>query len=67
VRNEILKYAIEEADLDDNPDTRDNVIVYSDRNKSKFEIVKNEVKKFLTEYNIKMPTNTQEGNLTVSH
>jgi TRAP-type mannitol/chloroaromatic compound transport system substrate-binding protein len=30
-RKEILKYAVEEANLDDNPDTRDNVIVYSDR------------------------------------
>jgi beta-mannanase len=26
-----MKYAVEEADLDDNPDTRDNVIVYSDK------------------------------------
>jgi hypothetical protein len=29
-RKEILKYAVEEADLDDIPDIRDNVIVYSD-------------------------------------
>jgi hypothetical protein len=35
VRNEILKYAVEKADLDDNPYTRDNVIVYSDRNLGK--------------------------------
>jgi hypothetical protein len=28
---ELNKYRIEEADLDNNPDTRDNVIVYSDR------------------------------------
>jgi beta-mannanase len=26
-----LKYAVEEADLDDNPDIRNNVIVYSDK------------------------------------
>jgi hypothetical protein len=31
VRKEILKYAVEEEDLDNNPDTRDNVIVYSDK------------------------------------
>jgi hypothetical protein len=24
-----LKYVVEEADLDDNPDIRDNIIVYS--------------------------------------
>jgi hypothetical protein len=30
-----LKYAVDGADLDDNPDTRDNVIVYSDRNLGK--------------------------------
>jgi hypothetical protein len=35
VRKEILKYAVEEADLDDNPYTRDNVIVYSNRNLGK--------------------------------
>jgi hypothetical protein len=29
---ELQKYKIEEADLNNNPDTRDNVIVYSDRN-----------------------------------
>jgi hypothetical protein len=28
---ELWKYRVEEADLDNNPDTRDNVIVYSDR------------------------------------
>jgi hypothetical protein len=31
-RNEILKYSVEEANLDNNPDTTDNVIVYSDKN-----------------------------------
>jgi hypothetical protein len=35
VRNEILKYAVEEADLDNNPDTRDNVIVYSNKDLGK--------------------------------
>jgi hypothetical protein len=35
--------------------------------KNTFEIVKDEVKKFLSEYNIKMKTNTQAENLTVSH
>jgi hypothetical protein len=35
VRQEILKYAVEEADLDDNSDTKDNVVVYSDRNLGK--------------------------------
>jgi hypothetical protein len=39
VRNEILKYAVEEGDLDDNPDTRDNGIVYSDRNLGKFYLI----------------------------
>jgi beta-mannanase len=34
-RQEILKYAVEEADLDNNPDTRDNVIVYSDKDLGK--------------------------------
>jgi hypothetical protein len=38
-----------------------------ERGKSAFEIVKNEVKKFLSEYNIKMKTNTQDGNLTDAH
>jgi hypothetical protein len=32
---ELEKYRVEEADLDNNPDTRDNVIVYSDRNLGK--------------------------------
>jgi hypothetical protein len=35
VRKEILKYVVEEAYLGNNPDTRDNVIVYSDRNLGK--------------------------------
>jgi beta-mannanase len=33
--NELNKYRLEEADLDNNPDTRDNVIVYSDRDLGK--------------------------------
>jgi hypothetical protein len=32
---ELQKYKVEEADLDNNPDTRDNVIVYSDRDLGK--------------------------------
>jgi hypothetical protein len=30
-----LKYAVEETNLDNNPDTRDNVVVCSDRNLGK--------------------------------
>jgi hypothetical protein len=30
-----MKCAVEEADLDNNPDTRDNVIIYSDKNLDK--------------------------------
>jgi hypothetical protein len=32
---ELNKYKVEEADLDNNPDIRDNIIVYSDRNLGK--------------------------------
>jgi hypothetical protein len=32
---ELQKYKVEEADLDNNPDTRDNVVVYSDRDLGK--------------------------------
>jgi hypothetical protein len=31
VLSELQKYKVEEADLDNNPHTRDNVIVYSER------------------------------------
>jgi hypothetical protein len=33
--HELNKYRVEEADLGNNPDTRDNVIVYSDRGLSR--------------------------------
>jgi DNA-directed RNA polymerase subunit H (RpoH/RPB5) len=38
-RKEILKYVIEEADLDNNPDTRDSVIVCSDRKLGKIHLI----------------------------
>jgi hypothetical protein len=43
------KYKVEEADLDNNPDTRDNVIVYSDRDLGKIFSIDGSINKWTKE------------------